>query len=93
MQSGAYHIVVESTHRHGSAAALRPLCSIRRPPFPAGRHRAWSIIWRRDGHGRELGFGPGKSTLTHPDPQALVDEKAGTGQQVGNRSYTEQGVE
>ncbi|MDE1150349.1 MAG: polymorphic toxin type 50 domain-containing protein [Azospirillaceae bacterium] len=29
-------------------------------------------------------FQPGKSELTHPDPQELVDKGAGTGQQVGS---------
>ncbi|WP_354005370.1 polymorphic toxin type 50 domain-containing protein [Roseateles amylovorans] len=28
-------------------------------------------------------FQPGKSELTHPDPQGLVDKGAGTGRQVG----------
>ena len=29
-------------------------------------------------------FEPGKSELTHPDPQSLVDKHKGTGQQVGS---------
>jgi RHS repeat-associated protein len=36
-------------------------------------------------------FQPGKSELTHPDPQGLVDRGAGTGDQVGNTPVGEAG--
>ncbi|WP_431286227.1 polymorphic toxin type 50 domain-containing protein [Roseateles chitinivorans] len=36
-------------------------------------------------------FIPGRSELTHPDPQGLVDENAGTGQQVGDKPVGEAG--
>ena len=36
-------------------------------------------------------FQPGKGELTHPDPQGLVDDHAGTGQQVGDKPVGEAG--
>jgi RHS repeat-associated protein len=36
-------------------------------------------------------FEPGKSELTHPNPQSLVDEHKGTGQQVGSTPVGEAG--
>jgi RHS repeat-associated protein len=36
-------------------------------------------------------FEPGKSELTHPNPQSLIDEHKGTGQQVGSTPVGEAG--
>jgi uncharacterized protein RhaS with RHS repeats len=36
-------------------------------------------------------FEPGKSELTHPNPQSLVDDHKGTGQQVGSTPVCEAG--
>jgi hypothetical protein len=36
-------------------------------------------------------FKPGRSELTHPNPQSLVDKHAGTGQRSGQREHVETG--
>jgi len=72
--------------------APRPRAIPEEPAAPAPRPRPKLDQGKQGKHvPGHNNFQPGKSELTHPDPQRLLNERAGTGQQLGNKPVGQPG--